>query len=519
LNPEEADIVLLNANVITMDADDTRAEGVAVEDGKIVAVGSRERISKSIGRKTTVIDLGQRTLLPGFIDAHTHLTGTAIASCSLDLQSAKSVREILEKLRSYAYNVPKDQVIFGIRVDETRYPEKRCPTRPELDEVVPDRYVLILHETGHAAVVNTKTLSYLNLRSGEPGVDVDSESGRPTGLLGDPVVFPARGKLIGLMSDEDLKRAVKMAAEGAVRMGLTTIHTMGELGLKQRGVRIMEEMIHQLPVRVLAYLEASGDTDDDICRFPTKSGLKVFADGAIENHTAALFEPYSDDPSTKGMLCYTEESMNDLVLKSHKAGIQLAIHCESDAAIEQALNAYENALKIHPKEDHRHRIEHYELSTEAQNRRAARLGVALSMQPVFMHLFGGPRGRYAHYLGEERMKRAHTYKSLRELGILIAGGSDSPVTPWNPILGIHALVNHPNVGQRLSVREALQIFTINGAKIAFEEDKKGTIEAGKFADFVVLSKDPFAVNPDEIKDIGVLMTVVGGEVVYQRHLE
>jgi predicted amidohydrolase YtcJ len=510
-----ADTVLVNANVITMDRGNSRVQAVAVRDGKILAVGSKEDISHSIGKITKVIDTKGKTVLPGFIDAHAHLTYTGLFLSSLDLFGVNSVKELLEEVREYAKRLPEGKLLLGFGLDDAKYPEKRYPTRFELDEVAPNHYALIVHVTGHSSVVNTKSLEYLGLSGNETGVDRDHKTGSPTGVLRDPVIETAHPKLMGLMTDDDLKQAIRVAAVDAAKVGLTTIHTVGE-PLGARNVRILEEMSGQLPVRVVLYPFVSGELDKDVNSTPTKTGLKVLGDGAIETHTAALFEPYNDDQSTKGMLYYTQESMNDLVLKVHEAGLQLAIHCESDRTIDQVLDAYENALRKYPKNDHRHRIEHYELSTSKQNHRVAELGVYLSMQPAFVYLWGGKDGKYRDYLGDERMKRAHSYNDLLKLSIIIAGGSDSPVTRWNPIFGIHSLVNHPNAEQRLSLEDALRMFTINGARIAFEEHKKGSIEVGKFADLVVLSNDPYASNPEKIRDIEVLMTIVAGNTVYKR---
>jgi predicted amidohydrolase YtcJ len=513
-----ADTVLVNANVVTMDAANTKAEAVAIKDGRIVAVGSNEEIRGIAGKTAKIVDVKNRTVLPGFIDSHAHLTGTALFITSLDFHDATSIKEILEMVRKRAQESPKDKLILGYRLDETKYAENRYPSRSELDSVAPDHYVLLLHESGHAGAVNTRSLRYMNFPANEQGVDKDPETGEPTGTIRDPAIVPTRVKIWNMIGDEELKQILRIAAEDAAKVGLTTIHTVGE-GLDIRKVRRVEGIAKELPVRVLVYSrhqvpEATGDIDKDVEAARRNAGMKLVADGAIETHTAALFEPYADDPSTKGMLYYTQEYMNELVLKAHKAGVQLAIHCESDASIDQVLNAYENALNKHPRKDHRHRIEHYELATEEQHRRVARLGVALGMQPAFIYLWGGADGKYRHYLGDERMRRAHTYRDLLRLGILIAGGSDSPITPWNPILGVHSLVNHPNVNQRVSVYDALKIFTINGARIAFEEDRKGSIETGKFADLVILSDDPLVTEPSKIKEIGVLMTIVSGNTVY-----
>jgi len=513
---EKADTVLVNANVITMDSFNSRAQGVAIRDGKILAVGSKEEISRSISETTKVIDIEGKTVLPGFIDAHAHLTYTGMFLSSLNLFDIQSVKSLLEKVQEYAQRLPEKKLLLGFGLDDAKCPEKRYPTRFELDEVAPNHLVMITHVTAHSSAINTKSLQYLGLSGNEPGVDKDPKTGAPTGVLRDPVIETAHPKLMGLMTDDDFRQVIRLAADDATKIGLTTIQTVGE-PLGTRNVRIIEEVAGQLPVRVVLYPFVTGDIDRDIESTRTKAGVKVLADGAIETHTAALFEPYTDDQSTKGMLYYTQEAMNDLVLKVHKAGLQLAIHCESDSTIDQVLDAYETALKKHPRNDHRHRLEHYELATSEQNSRVARLGVYLSMQPAFIYLWGGKEGKYKGYLGEERMERAHSYNDLLKLGIVIAGGSDSPVTRWNPIFGIHSLVNHPNVEQRVSVKDALRMFTINGAKIAFEEHEKGSIEVGKFADLVVLSNDPYACNPEEIRDIGVLMTIVAGNTVYEKH--
>ncbi len=517
MNSEQAkaDIVLVNATVITMDSFNSRAQGVAIRDGKILAVGSKEEIIRSINETTKVIDIEGKAVLPGFIDAHAHLTLTGMFLSSLDLFGVESVKSLLEKVRESARTLAENKLLLGFGLDDAKYPEKRYPTRFELDEVAPNHFVMIVHVTAHSSAINTKSLQYLGLSGNEPGVDKDPNTGAPTGVLRDPVIETAHPKLMGLMTDDELKRVIRVAADDAAKVGLTTIHTVGE-PLGPRNVRIVEEVAGQLPVRVVLYPFVTGNIDRDIESTHTKVGVKVLADGAIETHTAALFEPYTDEPSTKGMLYYTQEAMNDLVLKVHEAGLQLAIHCESDTTINQVLDAYETALKKHPREDHRHRLEHYELATSEQNSRVARLEVYLSMQPAFIYLWGGKEGKYKGYLGEERMKRAHSYNDLLKLGVVIAGGSDSPVTRWNPIFGIHSLVNHPNVEQRVSVKDALRTFTVNGAKIAFEEHEKGSIEVGKFADLVVLSNDPYASNPEEIRKIKVLMTIVAGNTVYEK---
>jgi hypothetical protein len=213
-------------------------------------------------------------------------------------------------------------------------------------------------------------------------------------------------------------------------------------------------------------------------------------------------------------LYYPQAEIDAFVLKAHQAGLQVAMHAVGDGAVEQALNAYEAALEAHPRDDHRHRIEHCEIIREEQIQRANRLGVALAIQPPFNHYW--PHTEYVRTLGEERAQKADPVRTLMRPGLLLAGGSDSTVTPLGPLLGVHAAVNHSNPAERASVQEAMELYTTNAARIAFEERDKGSLEVGKLGDLVVLAQDPFEAHPDRIKDIAVEMTVVGGKVVYRR---
>jgi len=240
----------------------------------------------------------------------------------------------------------------------------------------------------------------------------------------------------------------------------------------------------------------------------------ISVDGAFESHTAALFEPYEDEPDNYGILNFTQEQISGFVLEAHQAGLQAAFHCEADRAVEQVLHGYERALRVFPRKDHRHRIEHFELPTESQMERAARAGILAAMQPSFLPAFFFRDGleRYERFLGRARLKRIHPYRTMLSYGVLMAGGSDSPVTQIDPLSGIEAAATHPHADERLTVPEAIKMFTINAAKFAFEEDQKGSIEPGKAADLVVLSEDPFAVDPERIGKISVLMTLVDGKM-------
>jgi predicted amidohydrolase YtcJ len=227
-----------------------------------------------------------------------------------------------------------------------------------------------------------------------------------------------------------------------------------------------------------------------------------------------LSEPYLGDPECYGTLYYTQGEIDAFVLEAHQAGLQVAMHAVGDAAVEQALNAYEAALAVHARDDHRHRIEHCEVIRAEQVRRAVGLGVALAIQPPFNHFW--PHTHFYPTLGEERAWKADPVRALVRAGGLVAGGSDSSVTPLGPMIGIHAAVNHSNPAERVTVQEAIELYTINAARIGFTETDTGSLEVGKLGDLVVLADDPFHLDPSLIKDIPIEMTIVGGNVVHPR---
>jgi hypothetical protein len=314
--------------------------------------------------------------------------------------------------------------------------------------------------------------------------------------------------------------AIMAVAREALEVGITTIHTKEAV----KNAKLIMKNKERLPVRTrpmlfFPLLKDEGDLDQVINTdaFGERACVAIIGDGSIDAHTGAMFEPYTDDPTTLGMLYYSDDELYRFVEKAHLAGLQVSIHAESDRSIEQAIATYEKVLEKHHRRDHRHRIEHFEMPAWEHIKRAARAGIALAMQPMFITIAGGPNLEYYRTLfGEERIKRFHPFRSILNEGILVSGGSDSPVTRMNPLGGIQACLTHSNKEQRIELYEALKLFTINGAKIGFEEKLKGSIEEGKLADFVVLSEDPHRVAHDKIGSIDVEMTIVGGKVVYKR---
>jgi predicted amidohydrolase YtcJ len=509
--------LIIKGNIITVVNQKPRAEAVGIKGGKIASVGTAKEVEAGAGKTTKVLDLKGKTILPGFIDSHAHPMGTGKNRLGVDLSSVKTVGEALEKIRQRVSKTPPGNLIFCPDYNRQRVAEKRYPSRKELDGISTKHPIWIQHYDGHFSQINSLAIDLLHLKAGMEGVIVDSK-GELTGLIQDPA--SARPLSTGdIFTDKsEAMEALMLVTREAASVGITTL--FAKEGLEN--AEFIMKNIKKIPVRIhpMVFPGFGAASVDDVIRSKFLGDhicICNLTDGSVEGRTAALYEPYADDPTTLGMLHHTDEEFYKFVEKVHKAGCQISIHAESERAIDQVLWAYEKVLEKYPRKDHRHRIEHFEVVTPRQIKRVARLGVALAMQPMFVPVCEGPNlDYYRSLLGDERVKRAHTYRWVMDEEILVSGGSDTPVTRMSPLGGIHALVNHPLKEQRIDVYEAIEIFTINGAKIGFEEDVKGSIEPRKLADFAVLSDDPYRVPKDKIGNIKVDMTIVGGKIVYQR---
>ncbi len=505
--------LIIKGNIITVVNQKPRAEAIGIKGDKIVSVGTVKEVEADAGKTTRVLDLKGKAVLPGFIDSHAHPMGTGKNRLGVNLSLVKTVSEALDKIRQRVKKTPPGNLIFCPDYNRQSVAEKRYPSKKELDSISTKHPIWIQHYDGHFSQLNSMAISLLHLTAGMEGIRVDSK-GELTGLIQDPASARPLSSGDNFIDKSEAMAALTLVAKEAVSVGITTL--FAKEGLEN--AEFIMKNLKKIPVRIHPMLLCRTDLDKIISTTPPYDHICVatLTDGSIEARTAALYEPYADDPTTLGVLIYSDEKLYALIEKAHKAGFQISIHAESERAIDQVLWAYEKVLEKYPRKDHRHRIEHFEVVTPKQIKRVARLGVALAMQPMFITVCEGPNlDYYRSLLGDERVKRAHTYRWIMNEEILVSGGSDSPVTKMNPVGGIHALVNHPLKEQRIDVYEAIEIFTINGAKIGFEENIKGSIEPGKMADFVVLSDDPYRVPKERIGDIKVEMTIVGGKVVYR----
>ncbi len=517
----EATLAILNSNVITLNSKKPNAEAIAIKNGKIVAVGSNKEIHKHIGKKTKIIDAKGKTVIPGLVDCHVHMTGFGQRLQNLELRNVRSIKKLQQKLKEYAQKNPEKSWILGGRWDQERFSEKRYPTRWDLDAAVIDKPVFLIRVCGHIGVVNSKALQLAGItkKTKVDGgkIDLDETSGEPNGILQEnamDLVWKATPK----PSQKEIEKACIMACKKAVEAGLTCVHWILGSADEMRAIqRLYSE--GKLPLRV--YLGIPVDFLDELVNLGLLTGfgdnmlkigfVKILADGSLGGRTAALKKPYFDKPETSGMMLYTQKELDKLVLTAHKAGLQLAVHAIGDGAMEAVLKAFEKALKAYPRKNHRHRIEHCSVLNLKLIRQMKRLGLIASVQPHFIVSDFWVIDR----VGKERARWVYPFKTLMKECLIVASGSDCPVEPINPILGVWAAVARKSFAEeRLSVEEALKTYTVNAAYASFDEDKRGTIETGKLADITILSNNLAKVKPDDIGNVKVEMTIVDGKVVY-----
>ncbi len=517
----EATLVILNAKVITLNKKQPRAEAVAIDNGRIFAVGFNEEIRRYISNKTQVIDAKNKTIIPGLVDCHVHMTSFGQFLQTLDLRNVQSIKAMQQKLRDYAYKNSEKSWILGGRWDQEKFAEKHLPTRRDLDAAVADKPVFLTRVCGHIAVANTRALQLAGITKEtvvEGGkIDLDKASGEPNGILRENAMELV-WKIVPKPSQKELEEACLMACRKAVEAGLTGVHWLLN---SAEEMRIIQGLYAEgkLPLRV--YLGFPVDLLDELISLGLLTGfgndmvkigfVKLFADGSLGARTAALKQPYADKPETCGMMLYSQRKLNRLVSKVHRAGLQLAVHAIGDCAVEAVLKAYEKALREFPRENHRHRIEHCSVLNPKLVRRMKRLGLIASVQPHFVVSDFWVVDR----IGEARARWVYPFKTLMKEGLVVVAGSDCPVEPISPLFGVWAAVARRSFPEEsLSVEEALRAYCLDAAFASFDEDRKGAIEVGKFADLTVLSDDLAEISQDKIKDVKVEMVIVNGKVVY-----
>jgi len=518
-----AELIILNANIITLNPKQPKAEALAIYGARITAVGSNKEVYRQAGPETKTIDVRGKTVVPGLVDCHVHMTGFGDFLQSLNLRNVDSIIEMQTKLHEYAKRNKERSWVLGGRWDQERFSEKRYPTRKDLDASVNDKPVFLTRVCGHVGVANSKALELAGItrQTAVTGgqVDLDKATGEPDGILRENAIGLI-WKVVPKPTLKEVEEACFAACEEAVKVGLVCVHWMISSASEVKAIQRLHSE-GKLPLRVC--LGISVDDLEEMVSLGLLTGfgddmvkigfIKILADGSLGGRTAALKQPYSDKPETRGMMLYTQKKLNELVAKAHQAGLQLAIHAIGDRAIDFVLRAYEKALKEHPRKDHRHRIEHCSVLNKSLVKRIKKLKLIASIQPhfVFSDFWATDR------VGSTRARWVYPFKTLMQEGLTLVSGSDGPVEPIDPILGIWAATaRKSNPQESLTVEEALTTYTVNAAFSSFDEHKRGTIEAGKLADMVVLSDDPFQIAPDKIRNIAVEMTIANGKVVYAK---
>ncbi|MCC6340573.1 MAG: amidohydrolase [Bryobacterales bacterium] len=524
---QTADLVVENANIYTVNRAQPKASAMAVKDGRILAVGGD--MGRYKGPLTRLIDAMGATIVPGMIDSHGHIAGLGGSLETLDLREANTSGEAVRAVERAVSTRPKGEWILGSAWDQTRWPGGEFPDSGELSRVSPDHPVYLTRVDGHAAWVNRKALEIadINASTRDPrgGRILRDGQGRPTGIL----IDRARGLVTGKIPPpgmEQVKARILRGTRECARLGLTGVH---DAGAGERELAAYHALAAQgeLPVRVYAMIRGAGRLWEEYLKkgpelgdYLTVRGIKLVADGALGSRGAALKEPYTDEPGNRGLLILTEEDIERVAKQAVARGFQVSTHAIGDRANRAVLEAYGAALG--GVNDRRFRVEHAQIVALEDFPLFRKFSVIASIQAT--HATSDMRWAEKR-LGAARIKGAYAWQRFLELGARITNGSDFPVESPNPLWGFYAAVTRQDhagmpVGgwmpeQRLSREEALESWTIDGAYAAFEEKAKGTLEAGKFADFVMLSADIMKIPPAEILETQVRMTVVGGRIVYQ----
>jgi predicted amidohydrolase YtcJ len=501
-DPEQI-LVLKNAVLPTVAGD---ADCLVIRGNAIAEIGSWSTLNPHLVNATTIKDMQAATLLPGLGDAHVHFAATGFLQTALDCGEIKTVSELLERVRKTADQKEDGELVLGLRL---RTLDDGVPTLEQLSNAAPDNPVFIRHVTGHGAFANELALETLEFRPGRPGL-VLGEHDTPTGYIIAQAMQVATQKMYTLNAEQvGYANAFRAGAEAAVKQGCTVLHALDDLAA-------VEALLHvepYLPARVLPYAQTFDIDAVEALGLKRIGGCHGMAlDGDFDMYTAALSKPYLGFPDKRGLLYHDTEELNAFVLEAHRRGFQCAFHAVGDRAVEQALTAYEKAQQIFPGAA-RHRIEHAQLIYSDHLKRIKEAGVVMSLQPAFNYVWN--HLTYYEWVDEARAHTVDALKSWKTNDVPVAGGSDSTVTDLAPLLGIHAAVNHSRTEERLTVREALDMFSTGVAYSSFDEDKRGQLKTGMQADITVVAENLLEADPATLKDIPVLMTVVDGSIVFE----
>jgi hypothetical protein len=536
-DPREADLIVVNAKVYTIDSRLPTAQAFAVKNGRFMAVGKTADIKALARKQTQTIDAHGMTVIPGFIDCHNHAPGTqllteVIVGNPYDVEFV-TIDSIVAKLKERAQKTPPGQWVSGFYFDDTKVKDNRQLTVQDLDKVSSDHPVVVNHRGGHTSFYNSKAFQLAGVTKDTPstasGTYDKDDKGQLNGRVTDTArkIFENVGQRETFTADQQAQRdrdGLAFISQQFVKYGLTSVcHSAGNLFALQQ-VRAAGKLLHRVSY------EANLDILDNMIKTGIETGLgdewikfgatfEHNVDGSFSERTMALSTPYAGtNPPYYGNVAETQDQLNTWVERIHRAGLQVNCHANGDVAIDHMLTAMERAQKLAPRKDARPKITH---CTDVNPELVQRIK-ALGAVPALFTTYAYYNSDKFHFYGEDMMKHMMAYRTLLDAGIPVCAGSDFTAGALAPLMGIQGMVTRKGwdgtvwgANQRISVDEALRVYTINGAHATFEEDSKGSITEGKFADFVMLGDDPHTISADKIKDIKIEQTFTGGKAVHK----
>lgn len=533
VTPQPADLIITNAVVWTGAAPPARAQAIAMRAGRIIHVGTNREVERLRSAATREIDAAGRLLVPGFIDDHTHFVSGGFALASVDLRPARTPTEFTRLLRDHARKLPAGRWITEGNWDHEAWPGAPLPRREWIDSVTPNNPVAVSRLDGHMLVANTRALELAGITRDTrdpPGGTIvrDPRTREPTGVLKDEAMSLVFRQVPAPTPDERAE-ALRTAQQHALERGVTMINDMGSWADLETYRRAHADGSLKIRIRAYVPLDTWARLRDYIAREGRGDaqlnwgGLKGFVDGSLGSTTAWFYEPYVDEPNTRGLMVTDTAKLREWITAADRAGLQVVVHAIGDHANDWLLSVYEAAITQHGARDRRLRIEHAQHLTRAAIGRFAELGVFPSMQPY--HAIDD--GRWAEKrIGPERIKTTYAFRSLLDSGARLMFGSDWTVAPIDPLLGIYAAatrrtLDHANPNgwvpqEKITVEEALRAYTQTNALGSFMENEVGTLEPGKRADMVLLSENILAIDPVRIPDVRVDYTIVNGQIAFER---
>jgi len=532
LHAQTQPTAFINAKVYTVNPKQPLAEAVVTQQGKIIFVGSNVAAKKRVKDKKLVVDCHGKLMLPGFIDDHTHFVNGGFYLLGINLRDARSTSAFINNIKNYV-GAHKSEWIVGGDWDHEAWEIKDLPTKSMIDSISPNTPVFVGRFDGHMALANSYALKLAGINKNTPspagGIIVKDSLGEPTGILKDNAMDLVH-KVIPTPSPAQYEQALERALQEAKEKGVTSVQDItlnNDLRTYQafyKKGKLTCRIYTRMPISSYKFLVNEKITAGSGNSMLRLGSLKAFADGSLGSSTALFFEPYNQDTSTRGipMDIVTNGKLREWALDADKNHLQISVHAIGDSANFWILNLFEEIIKTNPAWDRRFRIEHAQHIRFSDIGRMAKMGVIASVQPY--HAIDD--GVWAEKRIGNRIKYTYPFKAFLDSGVKTGFGSDWTVAPINPLLGIYAAVTRRTLDeknpdgwipeQKITVAQAIQCYTINNAYAAFEEKQKGSIEVGKFADLVMLDEDILLIDPVKIRDVHVIMTVLGGKVIYEQ---